>query len=368
MKNDALLTHHIERYLAERKENPSKAAEEAEDRALRLQAFQRWNRDQIMKASPDELVEFFTPLWSMAMWGNKEYQVNQIISDNGLDTLRTRLSELLWGTAPVAQRWDDFRSNTKWIGPSMMSELLGYVHPDKCIIWNKVTVASLNYLGYEGLPQKSHQVKGDSYQQICAIAGEIRDSLSAVSGDRHDLLEVNYLLWNEIHLVAKLADERKEVSISKMPEPEEAELEETAEFLHDDVKEKIADIGKWLGFNARIEVSVSAGSKVDAVWEATIGNMGRVIYVFEVQTKGSIDSLILNLLKSKKNAAVQGVVAVSDAKQLEKIRAHAEDVDGLWNLTYWDYTDVIKTHERLEAVNETINALNLVPKGFGKGS
>ena len=78
---------------------------------------------------------------------------------------------------------------------------------------------------------------------------------------------------------------------------------------------------------------VSAGSKVDAVWEATIGNMGRVIYVFEVQTKGSIDSLILNLLKSKKNAAVQGVVAVSDAKQLEKIRAHAEDVDGLSNLT-----------------------------------
>jgi hypothetical protein len=44
----------------------------------------------------------------------------------------------------------------------------------------------------------------------------------------------------------------------------------------------------------------------------TIGNMGRVIFVFEVQTKGSIDSLILNLLKSLNNSSVQGVVAVSD--------------------------------------------------------
>ena len=38
----------------------------------------------------------------------------------------------------------------------------------------------------------------------------------------------------------------------------------------------------------------------DDVWEVTIGNMRRVIYVFEVQTAGSIDSLVLNLIKSKK--------------------------------------------------------------------
>ena len=364
--NESLLNHHIANYLANQKENPTKAAEEAEDRASRLHSFRQWNRDRMMRATPEELVEFFTPLWSMAMWGNKEYQVNQFITDNGLDQLRFRLAEFLWGSAPVEQRWNVFRSKTKWIGPSMMSELLGYVHPDECIIWNKATVACLNYLGYEGLPQKSHQMKGDTYARICTIAKDFRDRLASLSESRYDLLEVNYLLWDEIFPAAKLEDDGKAPVISKTPELEAIQTEEVAEFLHDDVKEKIADIGKWLGFNARIEVLVSAGSKVDAVWEATIGNMGRVIYVFEVQTKGSIDSLILNLLKSKKNVAVQGVVAVSDAKQLAKIRSHAEDVNGLGNLTYWDYTDVIKTHERLEAVNETINALNLVPKGFGK--
>ena len=35
------------------------------------------------------------------------------------------------------------------------------------------------------------------------------------------------------------------------------------------------------------------GIKVVTIWEATIGNMGRVIYIFEVQTK-NIDSLIIN--------------------------------------------------------------------------
>jgi hypothetical protein len=56
---------------------------------------------------------------------------------------------------------------------------------------------------------------------------------------------------------------------------------------------------------------------------------GAVIYVFEEQTKGRIDSLIVNLLKPLNNPAVQGVVAVSDSKQLEKVKDHAEGVIGL---------------------------------------
>lgn len=38
----------------------------------------------------------------------------------------------------------------------------------------------------------------------------------------------------------------------------------------------------------------------------------RVIYVFEVQTKDSFDNLIVNLLKSLNNPAVQAVVVVFD--------------------------------------------------------
>ena len=140
---------------------------------------------------------------------------------------------------------------------------------------------------------------------------------------------------------------------------------EESKFIHDDTRDKISDIGLWLGFTPRTEQKVADGSQVDTVWEATIGNMGRVIYVFEVQTKGSIDSLILNLLKSLNNPAVQGVVAVSDNKQLELIKKHASAVKDLRDkLKYWNYESVLKTHERLALVNAEINELGLVPEGF----
>ena len=85
--------------------------------------------------------------------------------------------------------------------------------------------------------------------------------------------------------------------------------------------------------------------------------MGRVIYVFEVQTKGSVDSLIINLLKSLKNPAVQGVVAVSDKEQLERIKKHASDIKDLKDkLKYWDYEEILLVHESLEYVNGIINS------------
>jgi hypothetical protein len=139
----------------------------------------------------------------------------------------------------------------------------------------------------------------------------------------------------------------------------------TSTFIHNEIRDKLADVGSWLGFKSQIEVKVSDGSKVDTIWESTIGNMGRVIYVFEVQTKGSIDSLLVNLLKALNNPAVQGVVAVSDAEQLEKIHKHAALVGELAKkLKYWDYKNVLEIHEALSMVNESINGLGLVPQGF----
>ncbi len=110
---------------------------------------------------------------------------------------------------------------------------------------------------------------------------------------------------------------------------------------------------------------VAPESKVDTTWEVKVGNMGRVIYVFEVQTKGNIDGLMVNLLKSLNNPAVQGIVAVSDLAQIQKIKKHAHGVKDLNDkLKYWDYEEVIRTHASLQYVNETINKMGLVPDSF----
>jgi hypothetical protein len=120
-----------------------------------------------------------------------------------------------------------------------------------------------------------------------------------------------------------------------------------------------------LGFNAETEKKVAVGAIVDTVWEVTIGNMGRVIYVFEVQTSGSIDSLILNLMKAKNNKAVQGIVAVTNQHQIERIKKEINDLNQFnGELKFWDYQEVLKVHESLQYVNESINNLGLVPFGL----
>lgn len=177
------------------------------------------------------------------------------------------------------------------------------------------------------------------------------------------LLAVDYFIWDKLQVEDKLSKIYTKKPVAEIKKEEESF--EKSPFSHHDIRDKIRDIGQWLGFTSNIEQKVSEGSKVDTVWEVTIGNMGKVIYVFEVQTKGSIDSLIMNLLKSLINPAVQGVVAVSDVKQLDIIKRYVKDVRDLRDkLRYWDYEEILKVHESLEFVNENINKLGLVPQSF----
>lgn len=110
--------------------------------------------------------------------------------------------------------------------------------------------------------------------------------------------------------------------------------------------------------------NIATGAVVDAVWEAKIGNMGKAIYVFEVQSKGSIDSLILNLKKAQSNAAVQAVVAVADEEQLAKIIQESAGVIDEKSLRTWDCEDVLAVYDALVRAHESINKLALVPESF----
>ena len=362
--NHQILDHSISRYTDWIAQNQEEWEEERAQRAERKAFFQSWTRERISTMDEDCYLEFMSKLWALRMWGNKPHIVNYIIERNGMETLRTELVELMWGEAKIAQRWDRFRKGVKDMGPAHASEILCHVHPDECLLWNKRVYEGFVALGVEGVPRHDYQKTGARYEKLCAAGCEIRDALVKAGLKDADLLTVDYFIWQEL----RGKDVHPHSKASK-PEPEEKPLNdeeaEQAEFIHNDVRDKLRDIGEWLGFTGAIERKVADGSKVDTVWEATIGNMGRVIYVFEVQTKGSLDSLILNLLKSLNNSAVQGVVAVSDKPQIEKIKKHVAGVQALADkLKYWDYEDVLKVHENLQQVNETINSLGLVPDGF----
>ena len=91
---------------------------------------------------------------------------------------------------------------------------------------------------------------------------------------------------------------------------------------------------------------------------------GKAIYVFEVQIKGSTDSMILNLRKAQSNAAVQAVVAVADETQLTKILTESKGVIDEKSLRIWDAEDVLIVYDALTRAHESINKLALVPESF----
>lgn len=358
-----LLQKHIDAYVAHLKKNPTIHQEHLDERNERVAQYQAWTKDKLLKLDADGLYEYLAPLWAMLIWGNKRYVTDKVIETNGLETVRKELAELIWGKSSIDKRWDRFRANIKGVGPAMMSELLCFSHPDQCAIWNRRAYVGLNQLKVTGLPRYNYQMTGKRYVEISELFGQVAKAMVKAGITGANLLTVDYFIWDELQGEENLS---QMFSKEKPVVPGKLVINETeAEFIHDEIRDKLAAIGTWLGFDSRVEVKVADGSKVDAVWEATIGNMGRVIYVFEVQTKGSIDSLIINLLKSLNNPAVQGVVAVSDGPQIEKIKKHSASVPGLsTKLKYWDYSEVLAIHDSLALVNEKINALGLVPQGF----
>jgi hypothetical protein len=360
--NENLLKKHINSFFSNSIKQSDQFREDFKERSDFINYYQQFTEDKILSMNEEDIYQYISQLWAMLIWGNKHYAVDKIIEENGLENLRKNLANLIWGKQNISERWDSYRSEIKGMGPAMISEILCKTHPNEFMLWNRRAYMGLNYLEVKKLPRYDYQLTGDLYSYLCDICKEISEELKIAGFNDATLLAVDYFIWEEL----QVEDNLSKIYTKKKPEIEdESILLEESKFIHDDVRDKLRDIGQWLGFNAKIEQKVSDGSKVDTIWEATIGNMGRVIYVFEVQTKGSIDSLILNLLKSLNNPAVQGVVAVSDLDQCEKIMKHAFDVSTLKDkLKYWDYEEVLRVHESLEFVNGSINKLGLVPQGF----
>lgn len=242
-----------------------------------------------------------------------------------------------------------------------MSELLTYVNPQEYVIFNKTTILCFTYLDIPNMPKYNYQYTGKKYVDICNIAKKISKELKKIGEQDYDLLAVDYFLWDEVLPYVESKENRQ--TSKKVIEPKTISNLESIS-LHDEIKEKIETIGKLLGFESSSEVKITTGAIVDVVWEARIGNMGKAIYVFEVQSKGSIDSLILNLKKAQSNPAVQAVVAVSDESQLSKIIKESTGVIEEKSLRTWDIEDVVNVHDSLVRAHESINKLSLVPESF----
>jgi hypothetical protein len=122
----------------------------------------------------------------------------------------------------------------------------------------------------------------------------------------------------------------------------------------------LLNIGKGLGFDVSSEVPIVTGTKIDVVWLAKIGNLGELKYVFEVQIKGSMDSLLINLVRASQDPTVQKVVAVANEEELEKIKNESSTLKILSDkLVFWSIKEVTRANNLIEELMEITQRLGL---------
>lgn len=301
-----------------------------------------------------EFGELISNLWASGMWGNKDYLVQKIIDDNGIDKIRTQFGDLLYGSHSFENRFDRFIEEIKGLGPASLTEILCLFDPNKYSIWNDKARKALRNLKFDNLPLNKYQISGKEYKKINETVTLIGKKLRDLGFSDADLLALDYFLYEIWYVEKEKIEIKKEVK------------EEAYEFDHDEVRDFIKEIGVQLGFETDTEKSIAHGAKVDVIWRAKIANLGVVTYVFEVHKKGSIDSLILNLQRALNNPTVQKIIAVSDKIQLEKIREEIKTLPENFRktLTFWEVSDAIRTHEKLSEVIQSINKLELVKSQF----
>lgn len=328
----------------------SEFQEDMRERYERKQFFQRMAQEQLNEFNFSEMIK---KLWAVRMWTNKDYLANKIISDNGIDKLSAEFACLVRKEGTPGERYERFLKNVKGFGPSMVTEILCHTDPQHAGIWNDVARKSLAWFEVKGVPYDKYEINGEEYDLFNDALIELSKLLTQENYQDVDLLFVDYFLWKVWEKVAKSQKSQQEKEII---------TPRKGLSRHDEIRDKVAEIGSWLGFEVEKEKLIAAGAKVDVIWRARIANLGTVSYVFEVQDRGSVDSLIVNLQKAQMNKTVQKLIVISDEEQLSAIRREIDAMPENFRkaTTFWDITDVKNTHENLEEVTSSIAKLHLV--------
>ena len=331
------------------------------NRLDRVHFFQKVLPNRLADLAESDVEEVILNLWASMMWSNKAYLVQKIITENGMDSLRQNLTLLLDRSKPGASRYTASLKSLKRLGPASITEILCYGDPEHCGIWNQKARPALSILGFADVVNpKKYKLSGEEYEAFNQLLRAIADELKQAGMKEVDLLFVDFFLYEVSQSAEAPTAATAPAVVAPLSQPS------SDSFDHDEIKDMVEQIGSNLGFDASTEVKITHGAKLDAVWRAQIGHLGMVMYAFEVHSKGSIDSLLLNLQKAKSHPSVQKVIAVSDDAQLEKIRRESTGLPEEFrrSLAFWSAKDVQKVAKNLEEVTTIINGLGLVQGEF----
>lgn len=241
-----LQTHivNFEKWLAT---DTADAAKWKKERTERLEWYRvRLSKDAIGKLSSEDFATFIKDLWATNIWKNKDYKVEQLIKDNGLEKLRLNLDVLMHGNDPIEKRWDEFRASIKGLGPSSISEILAFSDPQQ--------YALVNLKPYEVLPRLGMSINavtdGKSYKKAVNEISKVKLELEANGVKDADFILADfftaYLFCQVFHLERK----RKETPPEKPP-PKKVSPSLTVPAVegHESAQAALLMLGKLLDFD-----------------------------------------------------------------------------------------------------------------------
>lgn len=251
-----------------------------------------------------DIEEILSNTWAFnRSWTNLQYPTKNLINSNGIEKIQEAFKILLDTSIPPHERYGKVLKMIKGLGSASITEIMAYIQPHECPIWNRRAREALKILGINNIDTNKYTPSPKEYKNYIQIVKSINKELEPKKkAENMGLLFTDFFFY-------KLSQTPQNIP---KPEPEDED------FDHDEIRDLTQKIGNKLGFEADTEVQIAHGARVDVVWSAKIGNLGIIKYVFEVHKKGSIDSLLMNLQKAKSNPTVQKVIAISNEEQLKK--------------------------------------------------
>lgn len=296
------------------------------------------SEEDVQELEEGDIRELVRSLWAFEIWTNKDYIVNQILED-GIEHVRSIFQQALYETDNTTEKFDLLNNNVNMLGPASVTEILTFIHPQRCAIFNRRAQEALQFLEYSDVPNDIRS--GEEYAGFINLVDDLMNRLKRLEAPEtstqeiQDYVDVDYFLYYLSDLDTK-----------KPGEPPER----IQDFDHDQMQEKLLEIGDGLGFDVEDEYEAGPGARVDVRWSTRVANLGIISYAFEVHRKGSRDSAILNLQKAQAaDPSLQKLVIVSTQDQLKKF---ASEIDAI-------STDFAKTISYLE-VSKVDQAVGLL--------
>ena len=132
--NEKKYLSYLKQYHQWLQDHKEKAAEDLAERENYAKEMRKFDKNRLLNMSAEDVYDLLSPLWAMAMWGNKHYKIDNLIETNTIELIRAQFANLLYGEDSLAKRWDEFRQKIKGIGPAIMSEVLNKAFPNECLL------------------------------------------------------------------------------------------------------------------------------------------------------------------------------------------------------------------------------------------